>query len=145
MLHGLTYSVISHLRAKVRDLNDVVWLYDGVSLTGRPKPFATVEQMQTNAELLAAGRLDYDDTFRFQIGLRARSVSERSRLTDEIKNALRQPHITLLDTSAATAKEAGFFDVEVTAITPMPIESASDETNKHRVYFDVEISVLTNQ
>ena len=143
MLHELTYSIITHLKAEVSELNDVVWMYDGVSLTGRAKPFASVEQMPSGHEMLAAGRTTYDDTYRFQIGLMATSISERSRLSDKMKNALRQPNLTLYQTSQFPATEIGFFNCDVLAVTPMPVESATDETNKHRVYLDVEVSVLT--
>jgi hypothetical protein len=125
------------------ELNEVVWMYDGVSLTGRAKPFASVEQMPSGHELLAAGRITYDDIYRFQIGLMATSVSERSRLSDKIITALRQPNLTLYQTSQFPPTEVGFFNCDVLAVTPMPVESASDETNQHRVYLDVEVSVLT--
>jgi hypothetical protein len=144
MLHEITYSIITHLKAQISELNDVVWMYDGVSLTGRAKPFASVEQMPSGHELLASGRTTYDDAYRFQIGLMATSVSERTKLSDKMKNTLRQPNIALLDTSQFPPPEAGFFNCDVLAVTPMPVESAADETNKHRVYLDVEVSVLTN-
>lgn len=143
MLHELTYSIITHLKSQVPELRDVVWLYDGISLTGRAKPFAVVEQMQSNHELLAAGRSTYDDTYRFQVGLMATSVSERSKLTDKMTNALRQPNLTLYQTSQFPPTEAGFFNCDVLAVTPMPVETVTDDTNKHRVYLDVEVSVLT--
>lgn len=141
MLHDITYSIVTHLKEQVIELNDVIWLYDGVRLTGLAKPFGTVEQMQEGSEILASGRTLYEDTYRFQIGLMATSVSERSKLSEKIKKALRQPNITLIDTGQTTGN--GLFNCDVVAVTPMPQDSVSDKTNKHRVYFDVEISVLT--
>lgn len=142
MLHEITYSIVAHLKAELPVLKDVVWVYDGISLTGRAKPFATVEQMQSGHEVLASGRLDYDDTYRFQIGLMATSISERSRLSDAMLKVLRKPHITLYSTSQLPPSVAGFFDCDVLVVTPMPVETVTDETNKHRVYLDVEVSVL---
>jgi hypothetical protein len=142
MLHEITYSIVAHLKAELPVLKDVVWVYDGISLSGRAKPFATVEQMQSGHEVLASGRTDYDDTYRFQIGLMATSVSERSRLSDAMLKVLRQPHIALYSTSRLPPSVAGFFDCDVLAVTPMPVETVTDETNKHRVYLDVEVSVL---
>ncbi|MBW3113488.1 hypothetical protein KYJ26_16665 [Bacillus sp. MCCB 382] len=141
MLHEITYSIIAHLKADVDELNDVVWMYDGVSLTGRAKPFASVEQMQANTNVIAKERSYYETTYRFQVGLYADSVSQRSRLEDSIRQALLQPNITLLNTSQFPPTEAGFFYCDVLAATPMPVESASDETGKHRLYFDIEVYV----
>jgi hypothetical protein len=139
MLHELTYSIIAHLKAEIDEMNDVVWMYDGVSLTGRAKPFASVEQMQSNTNVMAKERSFYETTYRFQVGLYADSVSQRSRLEDSIRRSLLQPNITLLNTSLFPPTEAGSFYCDVLATTPMPVESASDETNKHRLYFDVEV------
>jgi hypothetical protein len=139
MLHELTYSIIAHLKAEVDELNDVVWMYDGVSLTGRAKPFASVEQMQSNTNVITKERSYYETTYRFQVGLFADSVSQRSRLEDSIRRTLLQPNITLLNTSQFPPTEAGSFYCGVLAATPMPVESASDETNKHRLYFDIEV------
>jgi hypothetical protein len=139
LLHEITYSIIAHLKAQVMELNDVVWMYDGVSLTGRAKPFASVEQMPSNTNVIAKERSYYETTYRFQIGLYAESVSQRSRLEDSIRRALLQPNITLLNTSQFPPTEAGFFYCDVMASTPMPVESATDETNKHRLYFDVGV------
>jgi hypothetical protein len=141
MLHALTYSIIDHLKTQVPELSEVVWMYDGVSLTNRVKPFSTIEQMQSNSLLLNAGRTDYEETFRFQVGLFGRSISERSTLSETIKSVLRQPNIPFLNTSVNPATVAGVFVCDVLAVTPMPVDDVADETNKHRVYFDVEVNV----
>jgi len=141
MLHALTWSLIEHLRNQVPEANDVVWVYDGVSLTGRTKPFLTVEQMTGNSESIAAGRLDYEDIFRFQVGLRSRNIGERSRLTDVVKDVLRQPNIPLYDTRIFPPTEEGVFVCDVKRVVPIQAETTEDETNRHRVYFDVEVTV----
>lgn len=141
MLHALTFSIINHLKTQVKELTDVVWIYDGVDLTGREKPFSVVEQMPEASTLLASGREDYEETYRFQVGLYARSISERTKLSESVKNALRQPKITLLDTSVIPPTISGVFICDVTAVTPIPIDELANETNKHRVYLDVEVSI----
>ncbi|MRX54700.1 hypothetical protein GJU41_12020 [Bacillus idriensis] len=139
MLHALTYSVITHLKATVPALKDVVWMYDGITLTGRTKPYVTVEQMQENMDVLAKERAYYEVIYRFQIGLRTNSISERSRLTEAVRMALMQPNIQLLNTNGPAPVSAGYFYCDITAVVPMPVDEMANETDKHRVYFDVEI------
>ena len=145
MLHAITYSIVTHLKTAVPALKDVVWLYDGISLTGRAKPFMTVEQMQSDQNVTTKGREYFERIYHFQLGLMAESITQRSQLSDVINNALLQPNIKLLDTSQFPATDAGSFYCDVLAITPMPVESVTDDTNKHRVYFDVEVYALFKQ
>lgn len=140
MLHSLTYSLIRCLK-DVAMLTDVVWIYDGIELTGRTKPFSTVEQMQDDFIPIAAGRDDFQDIYRFQVGLYANSISERSKLTEAIKSQLRKSKIPFYNTSNPTPALSGFFVCDVTAVTPMSQDDVSNQTNKHRVYFDVEVTV----
>jgi hypothetical protein len=142
LLHALTYSIISHLDSQVPELTEVVWMYDGVSLTDRVKPFATIEQMPSSSAVIAAGRQDFEETYRFQIGLFANNISERSKLAEKVKSALKQSNISLLDTSQPfPPPTVGSFVCDVLAVTPIPVEDTADNTNKHRVYFDVEVMV----
>jgi hypothetical protein len=141
MIHSLTYSLVAHLKAQVAELTDVVWIYDGITLTKKVKPFGTIEQMQANTNIIAKERDYFETTYRFQVGLNARSVSERSKLQERVKLALLQPNITYFDTSGPSPSANGFFYCDVLSEVPIPVESVTDETNKHRVYFDVEVYV----
>lgn len=141
MIHSLTYSIIAHLETQVTELTDVVWIYDDISLTSKVKPFGTVEQMQANTNVIAKEREYYETTYRFQVGLHAKSISERSKLQERVKIALLQSNIPYLDTSGPSPIADGFFYCDVNSEVPIPVESATDETNKHRVYFDVEVYI----
>lgn len=141
MIHNLTYSLIAHLKTQVSELTDVVWIYDGISLSEKVKPFSSVEQMQANTNVITKEREYYETIYRFQVGLHARSISERSKLQERVKIALLQPNIQYFDTSGPSPSANGFFYCDVTSEVPVPVESATDETNKHRVYFDVEVYV----
>ena len=142
MIHSLTYSIISHLKSRVAELTDVVWIFDGVTLTGRTKPFGTVEQMMPTSERLAKERDLYATTYRFQIGLHAKTIAQRSQLQERMHEALLDADIALLDTSQPLPPPTvGFFYCDVNSITPIPVEDVTDETNKHRLYFDVEVYV----
>jgi hypothetical protein len=141
MQHAITYSILEHLRNQVPEASEVLWVYDGISLSNRAKPFLTVEQMQTDNDLLAAGREDYEETYRFQIGLRARNISERSRLSDLVTAVLRQKNIPLLDTRQLPSPVIGVFICDVLAVTPMQSEDLANDTDKHRTYFDVAVEI----
>lgn len=141
MIHALTYSLLAHLDTQVPELTEVVWYYDGVSLTNRAKPFATVEQMPEENELIAAGRLDYREIYHFQIGLFAQSAGERARLSEKLKQVLRQPDIPFLDTRNYPPVTAGFFVADVDAVTPVPNDDITDDTHKHHLYFDVSVGM----
>lgn len=140
MLHAIQYSLITYLENEIESLTEVKWMFDGVSLSKSVKPFATVEQMPDNTEVLSKERF-YETIYRFQVGLFANSVSERSALQEKIRSSLLKPNIPLFKTEGPTPESAGFFYCDVIAATPMPVEELADETNKHRVYFDVEVPV----
>ncbi|TCM89602.1 hypothetical protein EV294_11267 [Paenibacillus sp. BK033] len=140
MIHAITYAIVEHLKASIPDVAQrVIWLYDGVSLTGRTKPFITVDQLINTGNAVAAGRRDYQQTYALQIGVYTRSVAERSKLPEVITKALREP-IPLYDTDGtAPVLTTQTFNADVTGITPISPEDVNDETNKHRAYLDVEI------
>ncbi|GGF88472.1 hypothetical protein [Paenibacillus abyssi] len=142
MQHSLTYSVIEHIKAQVPNVsNRVYWLYDGVTLTDKVKPFVTVEPTVNSSRSLHFGRLDYEETYVFTIGIRATSASELARLGDIVRTALRQPNITLYDTQSSVPTVLGVFYCSVGGTIPMPAENVSDETSKHRCYMDVEVTI----
>lgn len=119
-------------------------MYDGMSLSDKKKPYAVVEQMREFSSNIASGRRDYEETFNFQIGVYAKSGSDRTRLSEKLKRALKSEQIPFFDTSGSAPVSVGFFVCDITFITPMRVEDSGDNTNKHRVYFDIEISVYRN-
>lgn len=141
MIHSLTHSIITHLKTQVSELTDVIWIYNGISLSQKVKPFGTVEQMQANTVVATKEREYYETTYRFQVGLYAKSVSQRSKLQESIKLALLKPEIPYLDTNRPSPQASGFFYCDVLSEVPIPVESVTDETNKHRLYFDVEVFI----
>lgn len=140
MLHALTYSIISHLKTQIPEATEVVWMRDGVVLTDIVKPFLNVEQMSEISSVLSSGRTDFEETYRFQVGLFANSMSERSKLSDVVKSVLRQKNIPLLNTSVNPPTEAGVFICDVLNVTPMTNDDISNDTNNHRVYLDIEVT-----
>jgi hypothetical protein len=138
---NIQHSLRTHIAAKT-GIN-TVWVYDGVKLP-KVKPFVTIEQMQNNTTVISKQREAVRTIYRFQIGLFASSATDRARKQDELKRVLLFDEIELLD--ATTPDASGVvFNANITAEVPMPAEDISDETNKHRVYFDVEIDVTINK
>jgi hypothetical protein len=142
MNYDVTYSLRVALENEVPELNDVVLMRDGVTLTGRPKPFATVQYLQGGGDLVSAGRTSYVDTYRFQIGVFANDVSELHRLETKIRNdVIREPYghdlyvfnevtgVFDLTTDTFTLSDDGF--------TPISNDDSSDETYANHGYFDV--------
>jgi hypothetical protein len=138
---NIQHSMHAHLTDKTGI--KVVWIYDGVKLP-TTKPFITVEQMQNNTTVISKQREAVRTIYRFQIGLFANSASDRAIKQDEMKRILLFDEIELFD-ATIPGKSLGFFHADITAEVPMPAEDISDETNKHRVYFDVEIDVTFNK
>jgi hypothetical protein len=138
---NLQHSIHAHLADKTGI--KVVWIYDGVKLP-TTKPFITVEQMQNNTTVISKQRDAVRTIYRFQIGLFANSASNRAIMQDELKRILIFDEIELLD-ATIPGKSLGFFHAEITAEVPMPAEDISNETQKYRVYFDVEIDVTYNK
>jgi hypothetical protein len=141
VIHSLTYSLLAYVEAQAPELTEVVWIYDGVSLSDRVKPFGSIEQMPEENEVIAAGRFDYNEVYHFQVGLFARNATERARLSEKVKQVLRQPDIPFLDTTGPTPTSAGFFVANVDAVTPVPSGDLADETHTHHLYFDVSVSI----
>jgi hypothetical protein len=142
MQYNLQHSLITHIEVKTGI--KTIWHYDGVKLP-KTKPFITVEQMQNNTTILSKRREAVRTIYRFQIGLFASSASDRAIKQDELKRVLLFDEIELLDANTPGRYSLGFFNVDLTAEVPLPAEDVSDETKKHRVYFDVEIDVTYNK
>jgi hypothetical protein len=140
MLHALQYSIIRHLRDNIAELQSVEWFFDGLSLTGKAKPFAVVEHMADQNELLAAGRRDFQEDYMWQIAIRTDSESELAKLKETVQQALRK-QITLYETDGPAPVSAGFFYVDVNAFTPIRSDDPTNETDSHRGYFDVSVEL----
>ncbi|WHY01874.1 hypothetical protein [Neobacillus sp. DY30] len=142
MQYNLQHSLLTHIEVKTGI--KVVWIYDGVKLP-KTKPFITIEQMQNNTTILSKRREAVRTIYRFQIGLFASSATDRALKQDELKRVLLFDEIELLDATTPGRYSLGFFNASITAEVPMPAEDVSDETKKHRIYFDVEVDVTFNK
>jgi hypothetical protein len=116
------------------------WIYDGVVLpVADDKPYLTVEQMQNNAVTRPKMREAVETIYRFQVGLRTKSASERARLQEEVEQSLDYARMPLLDASQSTFPKVGEMEADITAVVPISAASTEARSDYHRIYFDVEI------
>src|SRR5690625_3833750 len=73
-----------------------------------------------------------------QLSYHAENFADRSRMADEISDLLTFNKIPLI-LADGSGSPIGFFDVDVTAVIPMPAEDLARESEKHRIHFDLEI------
>lgn len=140
MQHEIHYSLKRHLETEIVGV-PVVWIYDGVVLPA-VKPFITVEQMQNNNEILSKGRESLQTIYRFQIGLYAKDTTQKSRMQSQIKQAVNFEQITLYQTTTSPATASGFFNAFVISEVAIPAMATDSETNKHKVFFTVEVPFI---
>ena len=142
----MNYSIMLSLRlylAEIDGIRDVKMIYDGQELTGLPKPFLTVESLQTNDSLLSAGRRSYEEIYRFQIGIFAQSIAERMKLEGSVKEALRNPEGIPLRTDSGILTDV-VFHADVDGFTPLTNDDGANVTYNHRGYFDVSVRIYRN-
>lgn len=145
MNQELTYTLRMALENNLPELNDVQIMYEGVSLTAIPKPFATVEYYQDVVEEEAAGHASYTDTYYFQVGVFANNVNELHRMQTKVRKVLRERlghPLYQINAETGAFEQSGvlvpFID---RGFTPMLNGDNSNLTNNHRGYFDVAIEI----
>ena len=123
----------------IRELSlacDIV--YDGYKFP-ETRPLVTIEPMQNNYVSLSKQREAIQSIYRFQIGLRANNAVELAQLQERITDAFLFEKIPYYDTQISVDEPVGFFVVDLTAVVPMPAEDINKHSERHKVYFDIEI------
>lgn len=142
----MTYKQYDLTASLQRFLNDksgirVDLVYDGYSFPNN-RPLITIEQMQNNLEYNVKGREAVEVIYRWQIGLHASNAVERMKEQERINDLLTFSNIPYFDFEKSADNPAGFFSVEVNAITPMPSDDITNHSIRHTVYFDVELLTI---
>lgn len=138
----LTTSLRINLDNAVAEAQMVVTIFDGIELTGLPKPFVTVEDLFEVGSVTAAGHRDYDQEYSFQVGVFATSLTERYEVQKSVKQALQNPDGLTLYTLTGIATDSTFV-CDVSGLTKIANSANEDQTNEHHGYFDVTIRLLT--
>lgn len=136
---NLTNSLQRFLRERTGIRTDLI--YDGYTFFNE-RPLVTIEQMQGNNEYNVKRREVVEVTYRWQIGLHAENFNQKMRLQDEINELMMFSKIPYYDFNKSADNPAGFFRVEVSAVTPMPSDDITKESRRHTVYFDTEITTI---
>ena len=138
---NIQHSLRTHLQNRLGV--SAIWVFDGVKLPDESaRPFITVEQMQNNVTQRVKMREAVRQVYRFQIGLRAATISQRAQIQDAMEDIFNYDQIPLLDAGTGASAPAGYFNADLTAVVPMPADNAEAKSEYHRVYFDIEVNEI---
>lgn len=134
--YGLDRSIILGLRERLGDGVRVDLVYDGYKIP-ESRPLVTVEDLQSNYEVVSKLREGIRTIYRYQVGLHDVNSVELSKRKEVIANLFNFHRFNYFTESPDNIE--GFFYCELTAVVPMPASDISKKSEYHRVYFDVEI------
>lgn len=139
MLYEIMLSLRLYLSEEFPELSDVQFMYEGVKISGKEKPFLTMEDLATPSQLLSAGQKSYDETYVLQIGLYARNYGERLKLQSRITESLRKAIPMYNDSFELTGES---FVCDVNDFTTIGNDDLANVTNNFHGYFDVSVELL---
>jgi len=113
-------------------------VYDGYEYP-KERPLITIEQMPSNLEYIVKGREAVEVINRWQIGLHASNQVERMKHQELITELLTFKKIPYYEIDKSISEAIGFFNVEITGVTPMPSDDLAKHSVRYTVYFDVEL------
>ncbi|MGG1594907.1 hypothetical protein [Terribacillus saccharophilus] len=116
-----------------------VQIFDGIKLPTE-KPFVTVEQLVNASTILTKRRESISKVYRYQIGLYAKSLSDRSTRQDQLVRIFHFDEFPLYKNPSQPA--TGSFFVELTNETPIPADDVANETEKFRMFFDISVTTV---
>lgn len=134
-LYDILYSLQKFLTEQTGVRTDII--YDDY-VYPKVKPFMTIETLMDERIYRAKRREAVQSIEHIQLSYHAEHFADRTRMADEISDLLTFNKIPLIKEDGG-GSPIGFFDVEITAVTPMPAEDLARESEKHRVHFDLEI------
>lgn len=135
MQNEIGYALTRHITDRTG--MKAVQIFDGIKLPTE-KPFVTVEVMTNAVVKVSKRRESMRKTYRFQIGLYAKSLSDRNAKQDALERLFLFEEFPLYHNPSQPA--TGSFLVDVINAVPIPSDSVSDENTKHRVFFDIEVT-----
>jgi hypothetical protein len=133
MLYDIMLSLRLHIQENLPELTAVKLIYDGVSLP-EEKPFVTIESLSVPTSRLSAGRISYQETYTLQVGVFANNIGHLYKLQESVK--------TLLLNSVPMHNSDKTFVCDVSDFTRIRNDDIANETDNHRGYFDVTVTIL---
>jgi len=136
---GLDRSLIVGLREEMGDRFKVDLVFDGYTMPAE-RPLITIENMQSNYEILSKEREAIQAIYRYQIGLYDVNSVDLSINKERLVDMFNFKRFNYFETSPDNIE--GFFYCELTAVTPMLASDISKRSEYDRAYFDIEIESI---
>ncbi|MED3274800.1 hypothetical protein BK703_15325 [Bacillus thuringiensis serovar silo] len=133
MLNDVMYSL-----KKLLDIfAPTTWIYDGVSVSGKDKPFITIEDL--SGTISRYSKENFSRNHLIQVGVYADKIFDRNDLQDRIINRFEKGSIDLYDTSKKNPERIGFFNAKVKDFEPLSQKDVEILTAKHLSFITITI------
>ncbi|CDN35301.1 hypothetical protein [Bacillus thuringiensis] len=133
MLNDVMYS----LKKLLDVFAPTTWIYDGVSVSGKDKPFITIEDL--SGTISRFSKENFSRNHLIQVGVYADKVFDRNDLQDRIINRFEKGSIDLYDTSKKNPERIGFFNAKVKDFEPLSQKGVEILTAKHLSFITITI------
>ncbi|MDF9529486.1 hypothetical protein [Bacillus cereus] len=133
MLNDVMYS----LKKLLDVFAPTTWIYDGVSVSGKDKPFITIEDL--SGTISRFSKENFSRNHLIQVGVYADKVFDRNDLQDRIINRFEKGSIDLYDTSQLNPERIGFFNAKVKDFEPLSQKDVEILTAKHLSFITITI------
>lgn len=133
MLNDVMYS----LKKLLDVFAPTTWIYDGVSVSGKDKPFITIEDL--SGTISRFSKENFSRNHLIQVGVFADKVFDRNDLQDRIINRFEKGSIDLYDTSKKNPERIGFFNAKVKDFEPLSQKDVEILTAKHLSFITITI------
>ncbi|AJG59741.1 hypothetical protein [Bacillus cereus] len=133
MLNDVMYS----LKKALDVFAPTTWVYDGVSVSGKDKPFITIEDL--SGTINRYSKENFSRNHLIQVGVYADKLFDRNDLQDRIIDRFEKGSIDLYDTSKKNPERIGFFNAEVKNFEPLSQKDVEVLTAKHLSFITITI------
>jgi len=133
MLNDVMYS----LKKLLDVFAPTTWIYDGVSVSGKDKPFITIEDL--SGTISRYSKENFSRNHLIQVGVYADKIFDRNDLQDRIINRFEKSSIDLFDTSKKNPERIGFFNAKVKNFEPLFQKDVEILTAKHLSFITITI------
>ncbi|MCU7663758.1 hypothetical protein [Bacillus thuringiensis] len=133
MLNDVMYS----LKKLLDVFAPTTWIYDGVSVSGKDKPFITIEDL--SGTISRYSKENFSRNHLIQVGVYADKIFDRNDLQDRVINRFEKGSIDLYDTSKKNPERIGFFNAKVKDFEPLSQKDVEILTAKHLSFITITI------
>lgn len=137
-------NVINSLKINLEELTEIntVILYDGIKLP-KEKPFITIDQLTNTFDRIAKQKESVRTNHNFRVGVFAKSLRNRYEIQQTLRDIFSFYELALYNEEGINTGRK----FEITSMNEIPLsaEDISSDTDKHRVYFDIEIQEIRHK